>query len=378
MSTDQLPRDLRETVLRSSRRAGSHMALFSAAVAERLGLAGTDVECLDVLLMEGALCVGRLAELTGLTTGSATRMVDRLEQAGLVRRVADPVDRRRVLVEPGPDLAGKMNALHDSLRRAQSALLDTYTDEELRLIAGFLDASTEIMRREVGHMRSPTEQRENGAGGSYAAQVGGVTAGRLVFLSGAPLINVTGDSDLTELYRAHFSGPVPKMRVRDGVVTVSYPRFGWFDWRAQVAGQTIDASAHWNKDEGEITLNARLPWAIELRGGVSKWASDLRQLTLESFELRGGASKIQFELGVPAGPVSIQIGGGVSQMHIVRPNGVPVALHIAGGYSSVTIDGTTHKSGSGLQVSTPGLEGSRGHYAISIGGGASKLVIDSR
>jgi DNA-binding MarR family transcriptional regulator len=69
-------------VLRAIRRESSQAALFSQAVAERLGLAGTDVECLEVLQEEGRLTVGRLAELTGLTTGSATRMVDRLEQAG--------------------------------------------------------------------------------------------------------------------------------------------------------------------------------------------------------------------------------------------------------------------------------------------------------
>ena len=42
------------------------------------------------------MTVGRIGELTGLTTGATTRLVDRLEQAGFVRRVADPADRRRV------------------------------------------------------------------------------------------------------------------------------------------------------------------------------------------------------------------------------------------------------------------------------------------
>ena len=104
-------------------------------------------------------------------------------------------------------------------------------------------------------------------------------------------ITVRGDPGLGELYRARFAGPVPRMRVRGGVVTVAYPRFGWFDWRAQVAGQHIDASAHWRKDTGEIALNSAVPWAIELRGGVSQWTADLRSIRLESFELAAGRAR---------------------------------------------------------------------------------------
>ena len=114
MSSDVSRDDLVAAVLRATRKGSSQSALFSQAVAERLGLAVTDVECLDVLLTEGRLTVGRLAELTGLTTGSATRMVDRLEQAGYVKRVADAVDRRRVLVEPVSGLDARLGVLHDS------------------------------------------------------------------------------------------------------------------------------------------------------------------------------------------------------------------------------------------------------------------------
>jgi hypothetical protein len=82
------------------------------------------------------------------------------------------------------------------------------------------------------------------------------------------------------------------MRVRDGVVTVGYPRFSWFDWRAQIADQSVDVSAHWRKDRGEIALNPAVPWSVELRGGASRLTADMRVLRLEGFEMRGGASKI--------------------------------------------------------------------------------------
>ena len=70
MSSDVPRSELMAAVLRAVRKESNKAALFSQAVAERLGLAGTDVECLEVLQDEGRLTVGRLAELTGLTTGS--------------------------------------------------------------------------------------------------------------------------------------------------------------------------------------------------------------------------------------------------------------------------------------------------------------------
>ncbi|MFI5258969.1 MAG: MarR family winged helix-turn-helix transcriptional regulator [Candidatus Limnocylindrales bacterium] len=368
--------ELVAAVLRAVREESGQAVLFSQAVAERVGLAGTDVECLEMLQAEGRATVGRLAELTGLTTGAATRMVDRLEQAGYVNRVADPTDRRRVLVEPAPGLAAKFGALHASIAKAQLAIIEHYDDNELAILIDFLDRSRDVARAETLKMRAPSE--EANPGGSYAAPVGGVTSGRLVFLSGAPRITVRGDSTLTELYRARFAGPVPRMRVRGGVVTVSYPRFGWFDWRAQIAGQTIDASAHWNKDTGEIALSTAVPWSIELRGGVSSWTADLRALRLESFELRGGASKVELLLSRPTGVVPIRVTGGLSRISIERPLGVAVGLEVRGGIGEVTIDGQTHKAAGRLSIQTPGAQASPDRYEIDVAGSVSRMLISAR
>ena len=363
-------------VLRAIRKEGSQAALFSAAVAERLGLAGTDVECLEVLQDEGRLTVGRLAELTGLTTGSATRMIDRLEQAGYVRRVPDATDRRRVLVETIAGLEVKFGALHASIARAQMEVIDGYNDEQLRLLIDFLRRSGEVALAETVKMRAPSEAAD--AGGSFAAPVGAVTSGTLVFLSGAPLITVRGDPTLAELYRARFAGPVPRMRVRGGVVTVAYPRFGWFDWRAQIAGQNIEASAHWRKDTGEITLNCAIPWSIELRGGVSQWSSDLRTVRLAAFELKGGASKFELLLPGPVGIVPIRIGGGMSRVSIERPSGTAMSLTIRGGASELIVDGEVYKGAGQLSIQTPGAESALDRYDIEISGGVSKMQIRAR
>ncbi len=373
MSTAGSRDDLKAALLRVSRSVGTQAALWSQAVAARLGLAGTDVECLDLLLTEGSSTVGRLAELTGLTTGSATRMVDRLEQAGFVHRVADPTDRRRVLVEVVPGIEAKMNALHNSFRAAQMDLIDRYDDDQLRLLSAFLGGVEEVMKRETIQMRAHGE--EAGAGGSFAARVGGVTTGRLVFVSGAPRITVRGDAGLSDLYQASFQGPVPRVRVRDGVVTVAYPRFAWFDWRTQVAGQSVDVSAHWGKDRGEIALNAGVPWAIELRGGASRLSADLRAVRLESFEMRGGASHLELRLPRPAGVVPIRIGGGASRVEIERPAGVAVSLEVGGGVNDISVDGEIRKGMGSLSIQTPGADADPNRYEIEIGGGAHKLTV---
>jgi DNA-binding MarR family transcriptional regulator len=373
MSSDVSRQELVAAVLKAIRRESAQAVLFRQAVAERIGLAGTDVECLDILQDEGRATVGRLAELTGLTTGSATRMVDRLEQAGYVKRIPDPADRRRVLVEPAAGLASKFGAIHAPIARSQMQVIARYDDGQLRLLADFLDRSSEVARTETVRMRAPSEEAD--AGGSYAAPVGGVTRGSLVFLSGAPKINVRGDPTLSELYKAKFAGPVPRMRVRGGVVTVSYPRFGWLDWRAQVAGQHIDASAHWNKDTGEIALNCAIPWSIELRGGVSRWSADARLLRLESFELKGGASKMELQLGRPHGVVPIRIAGGINRVSIERPRGVAAGLTIHGGASEIEVDGEKIKGAGSIAMQTPGADSATDRYEIEVAGGANKIQI---
>ena len=121
--------------------------LFSEAVAERLGMASSDVECLEVLLASGPATAGHLADVTGLSTGAVTRMIDRLEQAGYVRRVPDPVDRRRVIVEAVPERTATVAPLFESVGNVTSASLGRYTDDQLRLILDFVQRHSRIDAR---------------------------------------------------------------------------------------------------------------------------------------------------------------------------------------------------------------------------------------
>ncbi|MGI0044971.1 MAG: MarR family winged helix-turn-helix transcriptional regulator, partial [Nitrososphaeraceae archaeon] len=87
-----------QAIIDKRREMSTETIMFHQAVADTLGLHITDHKCLDLIHYYGAMPAGRLGELTGLTSGAVTGTIDRLEQAGYVRRVNDPKDRRRTIV----------------------------------------------------------------------------------------------------------------------------------------------------------------------------------------------------------------------------------------------------------------------------------------
>lgn len=135
------------------RRSSVCTVLFHHAVAEQLGLNATDTRCLDLLAEEGRVTAGRLAELTGLTTGAITAVVDRLEGAGLVRRVPNPNDRRSVLLEPIAGRAGEIAPLFAALENAMRAILACYRTDELTLILDVLMHTNATLYAETAKLR---------------------------------------------------------------------------------------------------------------------------------------------------------------------------------------------------------------------------------
>src|ERR1700675_3773443 len=99
-----LMEELEHAVRRSSAQGG----ILGQTAATRRGISVPDLECLDFLNLEGRVTAGRLAEVTGLTTGAITGVVDRLEKAGLVRRERDESDRRKGFIATVPENVGKI------------------------------------------------------------------------------------------------------------------------------------------------------------------------------------------------------------------------------------------------------------------------------
>ena len=107
---------------------------------EDVGLNPTDLGSLCLLLLHGPAPAGRLAELTGLTTGAVTGVVDRLEAGGFVHREVDPADRRKVIVVPDRGHVDRNLFPHfPSLQRAATqAFYDDFSVAQLDVIAEFL------------------------------------------------------------------------------------------------------------------------------------------------------------------------------------------------------------------------------------------------
>jgi DNA-binding MarR family transcriptional regulator len=137
-----------------SRRYMASYALFNQALADHLGLHPTDLQCLNLLTLEGApVTTGRIAELTGLTTGSATRLVDRLERAGYVVRERDAADRRKVLVTTVPEKVAEFGRVWDRLGGGWVALFDDLDDSQLAVIIEHMRRTTEFSGTQVARLR---------------------------------------------------------------------------------------------------------------------------------------------------------------------------------------------------------------------------------
>ena len=141
------------------RRSQGATARFDQAVADALGLNRTDMRCLDTIDREGAVPAGRLAEETGLTSGAITTVIDRLERAGFARRVPDPSDRRRVLVELTPATREVANSYYAPHMAEAERLFDRYTLDELELLLEFVRTSREFNEREAAELERANLER---------------------------------------------------------------------------------------------------------------------------------------------------------------------------------------------------------------------------
>jgi DNA-binding MarR family transcriptional regulator len=148
-----LLRELEEALRRSSAQG----VIFGQTVANVAGISGSDLECLDFLNLEGRVTAGRLAQVTGLTTGAITGVVDRLEKAGLVRRERDEADRRKVFIAIVPENVARIGKFYVHMQRAMQNVFGSYTDAELRLLLEFASKAYETMLAATEELKSMVE-----------------------------------------------------------------------------------------------------------------------------------------------------------------------------------------------------------------------------
>lgn len=330
--------------------------------AEGLGVGASDFDALLLIDASGPLTAGRLAEAMALTTGAVTGLIDRLERAGWVQRTRHEADRRQVLIELAPTKRASIDAHWAERERLVLEAAGDASESALTEHARFLDAVADRMGAGMSERSQAAEAAlVEDSGDGDRAPIGAAERGKLRFLQGAFRLKLRG-ARIKDLYRAAFEGKRPQIAAEaDGTVAVQYKGFSWFGVR--------DIAA-------ELTLTTAVPWAIEIKRGVSHLAADLHDLHLSSLEITGGVTESEISLPRPRGTATVRINGGASKLAIKRPRGTAAQVVIRGGASNLLFDQQQLGAvGSTTRLATPGWESAADRWTIELTGGASELSV---
>lgn len=127
------------------RRMGAQSVLSSAAMARHFGLHPTDLEVLDLIFLRKSASAGDLVKATGLTSGSVTALLDRLEAKSLIVRERDDADRRRTIVRLNRKATVSIEAAYESRQAVMFELWSQFELEKLETVAEFLKKSTDLL-----------------------------------------------------------------------------------------------------------------------------------------------------------------------------------------------------------------------------------------
>ena len=334
---------------------------FRLAAAERLGVGATDVDALVLLDTAGALAAGRIAEAMAITTGAVTGLIDRLERAGYVQRTRHETDRRQVLIEIAPARRDQLDAHWKERDRFVAEALGELDDPELGAAARLIDAIAERTLASLADRAAAADAVRDEAGDGERGPIGSVEHGRLRFASGASRVELRG-ARIKDLYRATFHGKRPQITADpDGLVTLQYKGFSWFGMTGVSA---------------QLAITTAVPWAIEIRRGVSHLNADLRDLEVTSIDITGGASECELILPRPRGHATLRITGGASKLTVKRPRGAPAQIAVRGGASNFVFDAQQLGAiGGATRLSTPGWDSAPDRWTIELTGGASNLSV---
>lgn len=123
------------------------------AIARKAGLPGTDHKYLGFVMEKGRMTAGELSELTGLTTGAVTGLIDRFEKKKLVKRQAADDDRRKVVIVPNSkNIMDLLVPLYKDFRSRSNKLLSSFSSKEIEIIESYFTKAIEIMQDTTNKM----------------------------------------------------------------------------------------------------------------------------------------------------------------------------------------------------------------------------------
>ncbi|MBE1471580.1 MarR family transcriptional regulator [Kibdelosporangium phytohabitans] len=121
------------------------------AVASRLGITGTDLKCLLLLLRRPRTPRELAAELR-LSPSAITSVVDRLEKAAFAYREPSTSDRRQVLVTAVRERAQQAVDLYTPLSARTAEVLAAYTDDQVATLHRFAEQTVQVLREETDRL----------------------------------------------------------------------------------------------------------------------------------------------------------------------------------------------------------------------------------
>jgi DNA-binding MarR family transcriptional regulator len=127
------------------------------AIGRKAGLSGTDHKYLGFLIEKGQMTAGELSDLTGLTTGAVTGLIDRFEKKKLVKRQFAEDDRRKVFIKPNTEnIMALFVPLYKEFRNKSEKLMASFSNKEIKIIETYFLKAIEIMNETTNALRSTT------------------------------------------------------------------------------------------------------------------------------------------------------------------------------------------------------------------------------
>ena len=142
----------------------SHLGVESTPSGKRFGLTTTRIIALAAALHADGLTMSELAAALDLPAPLATRTADELVQRGLLERLADASDRRRVLVRATPLGRQALDEVHGEAEQLIAGVLERMTAEEADALVLGLGALIRVMH-EAGGMLARREHPSHDQGG---------------------------------------------------------------------------------------------------------------------------------------------------------------------------------------------------------------------
>jgi DNA-binding MarR family transcriptional regulator len=340
-------------------RAQTQADAWADAASAALGVNRTDFACLRALYAEQPCTAGRLAEVTGLTTGAVTGVLDRVEKAGFVVRGSDPDDRRKVVIQLS---RGRLPALESILRGVT-------VEPAAPGVVPFLLRQSEFLRDETARLRRARSATVVSAGpeGSLAIPLDSLAHAKLEVVGGAMDLDLNVAELPGELLRAELSGPPLRIAEHQGHVRIAHRSLG----RALVEDVLRAGSGH--RPSGKITLSGAVEWEIRVSGGRNKLNFDLRGARIDAVEIEGGGGDLRFQFGPPEREVSFRVNGGANRIAIERPVETTLEVVARGRIPQLAVDGRDL----GALTATAWVSSeviTESHIRVHVRGGANRLA----